>query len=133
MQLCLSISTMCTSIVNLEVLREIHAAPLAEIAENPKKSKQTNKSYMAEKALLNPVDREVSLGGLRRGTMKVTVKPSIKPDEVIEALKRIIDIQGCTSCGFQGFDVLIRRQNPVINQFKGLENIADISEFGNRF
>jgi len=107
--------------------------PLAEIAENPKKSKQTNKSYMAEKALLNPVDREVSLGGLRRGTMKVTVKPSIKPDEVIEALKRIIDIQGCPSCGFQGFDVLIRRQNPVINQFKGLENIADISEFGNRF
>ena len=124
---------MCISIVNLEVLRESHAAPLAEIAENPKKSRQTNKSYMAEKALLNPVDREVSLGGLRRGTMKVTVKPSIKPDEVIEALKRIIDIQGCPSCGFQGFDVLIRRQNPVINQFKGLENIADISEFGNRF
>ncbi len=36
---------------------------------------------MAEKALLNPVDREVSLGGLRRGTMKVTVKPSIKPEK----------------------------------------------------
>jgi hypothetical protein len=88
---------------------------------------------MAEKTLLQPVDREVALGGLRRGTMKLTVKPSIKPDEMVEALKRIIDLQGCLSCGFQGFDVLIRRQNPVINQFKGLENIADISEFGARY
>ena len=85
---------------------------------------------MAEKTLLEPVDREVSLGSLRRGTMKLTVKQTIKPDELMEALNRIIDIQGCTSCGFQGFDVLISRQNPVINQFKGLNNIADITEFG---
>ena len=88
---------------------------------------------MAEKTLLESVDREVSLGGLRRGTMKITVKHTIKPEEIMEALNRIIDIQGCTSCGFQGFDVLIRRQNPIINQFKGLNNIADISEFGNRY
>jgi hypothetical protein len=88
---------------------------------------------MAEKTLLEPVDREVSLGGLRRGTMKITVKHTIKPEEIMEALNRIIDIQGCTACGFQGFDVLIRRQNPIINQFKGLNNIADISEFGNRY
>ncbi len=88
---------------------------------------------MAEKTLLEPVDREISLGGLKRGTMKVTVKHTIKPEEVMEALNRIIDIQGCLACGFQGFDVLIRRQDPIINQFKGLNNIADITEIGNGF
>jgi hypothetical protein len=88
---------------------------------------------MAEKTLLEPVDREISLGSLRRGTMKLTVKSTIKPEELTEALNRIIDIQGCTGCGFQGFDVLISRQNPVINQFKGLNNIADVTEFGVRY
>ena len=78
-------------------------------------------------------------GRPKRGTLKIGVEPDAGFDTLADALRRIGELQGCTDCGFGGFDVhlvavkpsrpegLQQKLQPAVRELEGINGIRDVS------
>ena len=73
-------------------------------------------------------------GRLQRGTVALTFRDGVKIDAVHKALAELIKglaPGGCTACGFNGIDVLIRGGDPEIfkevSAVRGIKEVLDVS------
>lgn len=67
-------------------------------------------------------------GRLRPGALQVTVTEKINREQLDKLVARIVELHGCPACGLGGLDVVIRPQDPRIQEsFRELEGIADVT------
>lgn len=76
--------------------------------------------------------RSLGLGGLSPGTVQLTVREGISARELHAALDRILKLHGCTACGLNGLDLLLRPQGDLVHEFKDIKGVADVSIIAGR-
>ena len=69
------------------------------------------------------------MGRFRPGTVELVFEPNIRREVVQKTVELAFREHGCTECGMNGLDLLIRAQDPIIDRFKGLKGLMDVKVY----
>lgn len=85
---------------------------------------------MAEKSMLKETAvSQLGVSKLRPGTLQVTVR-DISAKDLHTLLDRIIDLNGCRTCGLSGIDIYLRDVEPILfDRFADIESVRDVTMF----
>jgi len=84
---------------------------------------------MAEKSLQKQTSlTQFGVGRLRPGTVQVTVGNEVSLKDLQALIERIVDLNGCRTCGLNGIDIHLRQIDPVIfDRFADIEAVRDVT------
>jgi len=71
---------------------------------------------------------QLGVSKLRPGTLQVTLSDKVKLEELHSLIDRIVDLNGCRTCGLGGIDVILREVDPVFyERFADIPSVQDVT------
>jgi hypothetical protein len=84
---------------------------------------------MAEKLSQKEVSvSQLGVSKLRPGTLQVTLSDEVKLEDLHSVIDRIVNLNGCRTCGLGGIDVILREVDPIFyERFADIPAVKDVT------
>jgi hypothetical protein len=71
---------------------------------------------------------QLGVSKLRPGTLQVTLSEAVNVADLHSVIDRIVNLNGCRTCGLGGIDILLREVDPIFyERFADIPAVRDVT------